>query len=133
MLVVTNGPVAIAGSISSFLKAKGVNVPTPVAIIIDEHMLKPTTTPIIGLVSIKRNQAKTPSIIPYKTPRIKPALSSFNIVANSFPIVILPVAMPLTIIVEDCVPIFPPMPIIIGIKEASTIMFSRRFSKLPIT
>ena len=102
MLVVTNGPVAIAGSISNFLKNKGVNVPTPVAIIIDEHMLKPTTTPIIGLVSIKRNPAKIPSITPYKTPRIKPALSSFSIIVSSFPIVILPVAIPLTMIVEDC-------------------------------
>ena len=45
MLVVTNGPVAIAGSISSFLSIKGENVPTPVASTIDTQILKPTTIP----------------------------------------------------------------------------------------
>ena len=63
MLVVTKGPVAIAGSMSNFLKTKGVKVPTPVAIIIDEQILKPTTTPIIGSVFKKRNPANNPSNI----------------------------------------------------------------------
>ena len=45
MLVVTNGPVAMAGSISSFLSIKGMIVPTVAAIIIDEHILSPTTNP----------------------------------------------------------------------------------------
>ena len=101
MLVVTKGPVAIAGSISNFLKIKGVNVPTPVAITIDEQILRPTTTPIIGSGSKKRNQANNPSIRPYNKPKIKPILSSFNIIIPSFPMVILPVAIPRTIIVED--------------------------------
>ena len=101
MLVVTKGPVAIAGSISNFLKTKGVNVPTPVAIIIDEQILNPTTIPITGSVSKKRSPANNPSMRPYNKPRIKPVFSSFNIVAPSSPIVILPVAIPRTIIVED--------------------------------
>ena len=45
MLVVTNGPVAIAGSISSFLSIKGIIVPTVAATIIDAQILSPTTNP----------------------------------------------------------------------------------------
>ena len=117
---------------SSFLSTRGVRVPTPVAINIDEHMLRPTTAPIIGLVSINLNPAKIPSMRPYRTPSNSPTLSSFNITVNSFPIVILPVAIPLTTIVDDCVPTLPPIPIIIGIKDAKTIIFSSIFSKFPI-
>ena len=76
MLVVTKGPVAIAGSISTFLKTKGVNVPTPVAIIIVEQILNPTTTPIIGSVFKKRTPANNPSIRPYNNPKIKPQAHS---------------------------------------------------------
>ena len=45
MLVVTKGPVATAGSISSFLKINGITVPTVAATIMDTQMLRPTTIP----------------------------------------------------------------------------------------
>ena len=61
MLVVTNGPVAIAGSISSFLSIKGENVPTPVASTIDAQILKPTTRPITGSVSTNLKMANIPN------------------------------------------------------------------------
>ena len=72
MLVVTNGPVAIAGSISSFLRSNGIVEPTVTAIIIEEQMLKPTTRPRSGSASINLNFANSPSNTPYKRPRIKP-------------------------------------------------------------
>ena len=78
MLVVTNGPVATAGSISNFLKMRGVNVPTPAAKSIEEQMLSPTTSPSIGSVLINLKLAKSPSIIPYKAPSINPTFSSFK-------------------------------------------------------
>ena len=101
ILVVTNGPVATAGSISNFLKISGVKVPTAVARSIEEHILSPPTTPYIGSEPRNLKFANTPSIIPYNTPSINPTLSSFKSTLNSFPISILPVAIPLTIIVED--------------------------------
>ena len=52
MLVVTNGPVAIAGSMSNFLSIRGVKEPTAVARSIEQQILKPTTTPSNGSVSI---------------------------------------------------------------------------------
>ena len=41
ILVVTNGPAATAGSISSFLNIKGVKDPTVTAISIEEAILSP--------------------------------------------------------------------------------------------
>ena len=64
MLVVTNGPVAIAGSISSFLSIKGIIVPTVAATIIEAHILSPTTNPKLSGALVKANFAKTPSSIP---------------------------------------------------------------------
>ena len=61
MLVVTNGPVAMAGSISTFRKNIGIKVPTATAISIEQPMLNPTTTPSMGSTSINRNFAKRPS------------------------------------------------------------------------
>ena len=65
ILVVTNGPVATAGSISNFLKISGVKVPTAVARSIEEHILSPTTTPNIGSEPRNLKFANIPSIIPY--------------------------------------------------------------------
>ena len=64
MLVVTNGPVAIAGSISSFLSINGIIVPTVAAITIDAQILSPTTNPKLSNALVKVNFAKTPSSIP---------------------------------------------------------------------
>ena len=50
--VVTNGPVAIAGSISNRFNTKGTNYPIVAASIIETQILNPTTTPSIGDVSI---------------------------------------------------------------------------------
>ena len=43
-----------------------------------------------------------------------------------------PVAKPLTIIVEDCVPIFPPIPMITGINAANAIVLFNTSSKIPM-
>ena len=61
-----------------------------------------------------------------------PTIISLNINGNVFATSTLPVAKPLTIIVDDCVPIFPPIPIITGINAASIIICSRRTLKYPI-
>jgi hypothetical protein len=45
MLVVTKGPVAIAGSTLSLLKRRGTSVPTKVEMIIDDKMLRATINP----------------------------------------------------------------------------------------
>ena len=45
MLVVTKGPVAIAGSIVSFRKRRGTSVPTKVEMIIDDNMLNEIISP----------------------------------------------------------------------------------------
>ena len=58
MLVVTNGPVAIAGSISSFLSINGIIVPTVAATIIEAHILSPTTNPKLSGALVKVNFAK---------------------------------------------------------------------------
>ena len=64
MLVVTNGPVAIAGSISSFLSINGIIVPTVAATTIDAKILSPTTNPKLFGAFVKVNFAKTPSSNP---------------------------------------------------------------------
>ena len=75
MLVVTNGPVATAGSISSFLSIKGVKEPTVTATSIEEAILSPTTNPSIGSVPINLRLANIPSRIPYNIPRISPTFN----------------------------------------------------------
>ena len=64
ILVVTNGPVATAGSISSFLKISGVKVPTAAARYIEDQILSPTTIPNIGSDPRNFRLANIPSIIP---------------------------------------------------------------------
>ena len=61
IVVVTNGPVAIAGSTSNFLSSKGTIVPMEVAMIIEEQILKPTTSPNVAGASLKKKNAKVPS------------------------------------------------------------------------
>ena len=52
MLVVTKGPVAIAGSISNRLRINGTKEPIVAAMIIEIHILNPTTIPSIGDTSM---------------------------------------------------------------------------------
>ena len=59
--MVTNGPVATAGSISSFLRINGIMVPTVAATIIEAQILSPTTNPKFSGASEKINLAKSPS------------------------------------------------------------------------
>ena len=58
--VVTNGPVATAGSISNRFKINGTNEPIAAAMIIEAQILSPTTSPRRGDTSRKRKTAKTP-------------------------------------------------------------------------
>ena len=102
------------------------------AIIIDAQILKPTTRPRIGDTSKNRKIAKIPKRIPYKIPRISPTRISFNKIFTEFSSPTRPVANPRTIMVEDCVPILPPIPIITGMNAASTIVFCSISSKTPI-
>ena len=70
--VVTNGPVAIAGSISNLSNISGTIDPIVAAIIMDEHMLSPTAKPRVGGIFINLITANKPRRIPYKVPRIRP-------------------------------------------------------------
>ena len=120
--VVTNGPVATAGSISNRFKIKGTNEPIEAAMIIDAQILSPTTSPSRGDTSRKRKTANIPRRRPYRIPRIRPTRISLKRIFVEFSKFTRPVAKPRTIMVEDCVPILPPMPIITGIKAPSAIV-----------
>ena len=80
MLVVTKGPVAIAGSISSFLKRRGTSVPTKVEMIIDDKMLRATINPKYGVVLTNFKVAKITSSNPYKTTSMSHTLISFKMI-----------------------------------------------------
>ena len=66
--MVTNGPVATAGSISNFLNINGMIVPTVAATIMETQILKPTTTPRYSWALAKVTFAKTPNSMPYRIP-----------------------------------------------------------------
>ena len=127
MLVVTKGPVAIAGSILSLLKRRGISVPTKVEMIIDDKMLSATINPKYGVVLTNFKVAKIPSSNPYKTPRMSPTLISFKMIFRILPMSTRPVAKPRTIIVDDWVPILPPIPMITGINAARAMVVSSMF------
>ena len=69
-------------------------------------------------VVLYRNCAAVAIRVPYNTPRIKPMASSLKTTGQRSLTFMRPVARPRTTIVDDCVPIFPPIPIITGIKAA---------------
>lgn len=62
--VVTNGPEAIAGSTSSFLRMMGISVPKEEAVNIEKQIAKPTTKPSLGGASITFSEATIPSRSP---------------------------------------------------------------------
>ena len=64
MLVVTNGPVAIAGSIFNLLKRSGMSDPINDEIIIEDKMLSATTNPSMGVAFINFIAAKHPNKTP---------------------------------------------------------------------
>ena len=64
MLVVTKGPVAMAGSTSIFCKIKGTTVPTQEAISIELQILSPTIIPREVGDSTKGRSVKPPNNIP---------------------------------------------------------------------
>ena len=99
--VVTNGPVAIAGSISNLSNISGTMDPIVAAIIMDEHILSPTAKPRVGGIFINLITANNPRSIPYNIPSIKPTLISLNKTLIEFSMFTLPVASPRTIKVED--------------------------------
>ena len=70
-----------------------------------------------------------PIINPYVAPNKLPTITSFSIKGIVLATSTLPVAKPLTTIVEDCVPTFPPIPMITGINAAKMIICSRRLLK----
>ena len=127
--VVTKGPVDIAGSKLSFLRTMGTLAPTAVAMVIEQKMLKPITKPRLDIdVPVIYSEAK-PTNRPYAAPKKLPTTTSFKINGTVLVTSTLPVASPLTTIVEDCVPTLPPMPIITGINAAKTIICSKRLLK----
>ena len=127
--VVTNGPVDIAGSKLSFLRTIGTLAPTAVAIVIEQNMLNPMTKPMLVIEFPVIYSEARPTIRPYAVPNKLPTITSFKINGMVFVTSTLPVASPLTTIVEDCVPTLPPMPIITGINAAKTIICSKRLLK----
>ena len=70
---------------------------------------------------------------PHKAVRVLNQLASPLIkLLSSFQSSPLPVAKPLTMIVEDCVPTLPPIPMITGINAARAMAFSSKPSKTPM-
>ena len=127
--VVTKGPVDIAGSKLSFLRIIGTLAPTAVAMVIEQKMLKPITKPRLDMgVPVIYSEAK-PTNGPYAAPNKLPTTTSFKISGTVLVTSTLPVASPLTTIVEDCVPTLPPIPIITGINAAKTIICYKRLLK----
>ena len=124
--VVTKGPVDIAGSKLNFLRTIGTLAPTAVAIVIEQNMLKPITKPRLDMVVPEIYSEAIPTSKPYAIPSKLPTNTSFKINGTAFVTSTLPVASPLTIMVEDCVPTLPPIPIITGINAAKTIICSKR-------
>ena len=112
MAVVTKGPVATAGSI--FILAKTIGIREPIRAATDMELRTASPTDKANTSVVYRTCATTAIIIPYTMPRIKPMASSFKTTDLKSLKCKRPVASPLTTIVEDCVPIFPPIPIIIG-------------------
>ena len=84
MLVVTKGPVAIAGSTSSRCNSSGTKDPKAVAISIDPAIPIPTTKPRYGEISTNCIMANNPNNNPYKIPSIIPTRISFKIIINYF-------------------------------------------------
>ena len=84
MLVVTKGPVAIAGSTSSRCNNRGTKDPKAVAISIDPAIPSPTTKPRYGEISTNCIMANNPNINPYKIPRIIPTRISFKMIVKLF-------------------------------------------------
>ena len=127
--VVTKGPVDIAGSKLSFFRIIGTLAPTAVAIVIEQNMLNPITRPRLFIeVPVIYSEAR-PTNKPYVAPNKLPTITSLKINGKVFVTSTLPVASPLTTMVEDCVPTLPPIPIITGINAAKTIICSNRLLK----
>ena len=107
--VVTNGPIAKAGSILYRFKIKGNNVPKIAANKMTVNKETLTTTPN----SEFSNTDATPKIkLARKIPFINPTLASRHNFGKILPKSLSPRAKDCTTIAEDCTPTFPPIAVI---------------------
>ena len=127
--MVINGPVAMAGSILNFSKVIGTIVPKIEANMTTEKRDKDTAM-VTASIPI-RNQL-------YPNTRREIMLALIKATANSFSICFPalcnandPFARPCTTIAEDCIPTFPPVPPIRGIKRAIAGFVINPVSKFP--
>ena len=88
-------------------------------------MLKAITSPKSGSDDFVIYADAAPTTEPYNAPKIAPTIISLKISGKVLVTSTRPVASPLTIIVDDCVPILPPIPMITGMKAASIIICSK--------
>ena len=114
LLVVINGPVAIAGSIPLFSKIIGIEVPINAATTITHSIDKE----IVILNSIGKFVANPKTIVSNEriSPLIKLNPNSFKSRLIKLPFTTL-LASPCTIIAEDCTPTFPAIAAISGVKK----------------
>ncbi len=97
----------------------GIDDPRRAAEKIAKNIESPTTTPKPWFAcSIL---AANPAIEPQMRPKKSPTLISLSNNLKKFKVFIRPVAIPRTTMAEDCVPTFPPIPIITGINRAREI------------
>ncbi len=131
LTVVMNGPDAMAGSSFNLLIMSGIVEPMTAEMPNVQRIEIPT---IMANIQFPYNNVINDVISSIQIkPIIKPVLNSLRIIFQKLPFSIVPSASPRTATANDCVPIFPAEPIIIGIKTASTTTDSNVSSNCPIT
>lgn len=120
LVVVTKGPVAIAGSTPNFFNITGIEAPTTVA-----KIIIPNRADEIITANFKETESKNKSEAPIKTalqtsPFTRETKNSLNIFLKVSLIQISPMLKPRTITIAACVPEFPPTAITTGIKKVAS-------------
>ena len=110
------GPVAKAGSIMYLFNNSGIIVTSTAAKIITVNYDKLTTNPSL---TVAKTQAIPKIILANSIPFNTSTDASFKIFERNFPKCLSPLAYDCTTIAEDCIPTFPPIAVINGIKNAS--------------
>ncbi len=106
-----------AWSMFSLISTNGTKKPSAAAKVIAKTNEIPTATPNIGIPC--QSEAAVPEMIPTIKPRLKPIQTSLKKCLVKVERSICPNDIPRTNTVEDCVPTFPPISMIKGIKIAT--------------
>lgn len=128
-IVVINGPLATAGSMPILFINNGISDPIVVPTVIAVVKLIPTIVANNGWpysITMIEN-----SIRLHTKPEIKPLADSCNACLTLFSFSISPVEILRTETANDCVPVLPDIPLIIGINAASRATYSSVSSNEP--